>query len=740
MRRRLIALALGLLAACAEHGPAPKPPAPVDLADTAAWTLFRSDGARGWVESDTEGLALGYELPSGGGWTAIDQRLHWRVRPGAMLVVDARGTGAANLEIKLLGSNGAVYGKVLPLAQVKAPLRLGYDDLRALHGSPAPLDLVTAFGIAVSGPAAAKGRVVIRSVTTSGITSGEDITYFPRFEVTGLTDDQVLDEIERRTVKYFWETLDPKTGVGIDYESTASDTAHGKVAATGFGLAALVIGIERGWIPREAGYERVLATLRFFDNTHGPDGWVRTSERRPRAEGRWGLWFHFVNRHTGAWDGGDCVALCDSADLVAGIVVCRQYFKGTEVEKLATRMLDSIEWDRFIVEQGGKRLLSFGYLPKGGSTWYPNDPGDRLLGAPGMLCDNSLLFNFMAMGSRTHAVPVSVWADYVSTAQRGEYGGYSCLVAPPAFCRQVPLAFIDARGWRDRGIDYFADIANATMAQRQYGIDVKHYHKDLWGFDDCITSPGGSYSHGAPPGEVKDDGTVATAGFAAAVPFVPGPALAALRYALDRYSDRILGPYGLTASLNLDQGFFCPEVFSIGAGPTVIAMENHRSGLIWRLFMADPIAQTALKRIGFVPVIDDFELPAEAPAYAGWSSSDATLSVIAGGAASGARHLLAKPKAGAQTFSLICRPRAADRAGFPALAFATKGSGTLTVEVGDATGRKVVLVPQPAGEPTGGWQGHRCALPQGMAVTELTFRIAGARDEFRLDDIRLERS
>ncbi len=706
------------------------------------WNRTASIGVRYDLQSlPTGGLKLTYVIPGFGGWIAFERPVEWRLATDALVRVDVEGAGRGTFEVKLFPSSGGIQAVLTPVGTLPRPLDCRRADFKPLGaGTAAALDEVRMLGFAVSSDTWCEGEIVIHSVkAVAGITAG--IEPFEAYDVDGASDEELLDEIERRTVAYFWETADPTHGVAIDHQANGTDENLGKVAATGFGLVAVCIGVERGWIPRQDGYDRILRTLRLFENDHGPDGWVRTGEAgRTRAEGRWGLWFHYVNRKTGRWDGSDCVAICDSSDLVAALLVCRSYFAGTEIAALATRILDNIQWPKFLLrrDEEGRRLFSWGYLPKGGSSWYPGDAGDRLVGKAWGLADNSLLFYFLAMGSRTHPIPVETWRDYVSTMKPGEYGGYHCFEAPQSFCRQVPLGFMGLRGWKSQGVDFFADLANATMAQRQYGIDTGHYDAHLWGFDDCLPAPGGPYTHGGPPGKVTDDGTIATAGFAASAPFVPGPVMAAVRSSIERYGTRIFGPYGFTSSLNPDKSFFSPHVVGIEAGPILIALENMRTGFVWRHFMADTVARTAMSRIGFEPVIDDFELPPEASQYAAWSAEGGTIEVAKGLSSSGHHHLRVVHAGGGMR--LRARPFALDRSGFGRLALDARGCEVTAVTVTGTDGSRMELRRNASSGSPPGWNTRSWELgPTRTGLAEIEFQLAVLGSDAAIDNVTLMR-
>ena len=421
------------------------------------------------------------------------------------------------------------------------------------------------------------------------------------------TDDAFLDDVERRVFEYFWAEVYPETGIAIDH----TENRIGKVAATGFELAAVCVGVHRQWITYEQGYERALRILNaFWDDPDDPaDGF---------AEGKFGLYWHFVDGHTGRKVPLDCVAMCDSADFVAGAILAGEFFKGTEVETLANRIYDNVQWDAFVMPKtdGSPGLMSFGWVPPGVSESYPKVDGLLPMAMEG-LSDNSLLIYVLALGSDTHPIPQATWEQYVDTYAIDEYAGYSCARTGALFCRQVPQSFIRFSRKRDRKMDYFLDTANAILADRAFNVRENNYPPEAWGLTDCFGKE--SYSHGAPPGPVMNDGTVGSTAFVGALPHVPDVSLAAMHFARNRLGDRIWGKYGFTSSYNLKNDFCSPLYVGIELGPIIMMIENYRSGLIWDLFMRHKAARNFLQRGEFSGVVDDFELPPEAPPYADWS-------------------------------------------------------------------------------------------------------------------------
>lgn len=436
----------------------------------------------------------------------------------------------------------------------------------------------------------------------------------PRYAAHTDRDEALLDDLQKRIVDYFWTEIYPETGIAIDH----TENRTGKVAATGFGLAAICIGVERGWIPRDEGYARVLHTLQsFWDDPDDPNDLF--------VEGHFGLFWHFVDGRTGRMKPIDCVAICDSADFIAGAIVAGEYFKGTEVEALAKKLYDRVEWDQFVSKKpdGRPGLMSFGWVPLHVSESYYETDGLLNFNMSGF-ADNSLLIYALALGSDTHPIPQETWEQYVDSYTLDEYEGYECVFTGKLFERQVPHAFIPFSRMRDRKIDYFLDTVNALLADRAFNMKENQYPPQLWGLTDCFGKD--TYSHGAPPGPVMNDGTVGTTAFAGALPHVPALSLEAMHYARERFGDRAYGRYGFTSSINLKNDFISPLFVGIELGPMIMLIENYRSGLIWDLYGRSQVMKNFARRAGMSGVVDDFELPPESPAYAAWTADGGTVS------------------------------------------------------------------------------------------------------------------
>jgi len=436
--------------------------------------------------------------------------------------------------------------------------------------------------------------------------------------------DPLLDDLQRRTFLFFWETTDPATGLAPDRWPTESFSS---VAAIGFALTAYPIGIERGWISREAGRQRTLATLTFLDGLpQGPAIWG--------TAGYQGFFYHFLNMGDGTRFGNVELSSIDTALLMAGVLTSGQYFAGDHPEEASIRALSDslyrrVNW-RWLTPR--PPVIAMG--------WYPEragEPGGGFHHLDWYGYDEAMLLYILALGSPTFPVDAEAWAAYTSTYRWGSYFGFEHVGFAPLFGHIFSHAWIDFRAIQDdymrgRGIDYFENSRRAVLAQRAYGEanpgGFVGYGSDEWGLSACdgpadVTRlfkgrPVRFFSYaarGASHTEVRDDGTITPYAAAAAIPFAPEVAIPAVKAMYRRHGAHIWGRYGFFDAFNrsftfadvrLVHGRIVPtfgwvdtDYLGIDQGPILVMIENYRSGLIWELMRQSPYVIQGLRRAGF---------------------------------------------------------------------------------------------------------------------------------------------
>lgn len=435
----------------------------------------------------------------------------------------------------------------------------------------------------------------------------------------GAPIDALLDDIEHRAFRFFWDTSDPATGMAPDRWPTPSFVS---VAAIGFALTAYPIGVHRGWIDRPAARARTLATLRFL--AAAPMG-----ESGERTSGHRGFFYHFLGSTRGWRFARSELSTIDTALLMAGVLFVQSWFDDPaepaerEIRDLAEQLYRAVEWT-WITPRAP--LVSMGWHPESGfiaSDWDIYNEG--------------MILYVLGLGSPTHALPDGTWEAWAERFEPswGDRWGRPHLQFAPMFGHQYSHVWIDFRGIRDRymarkQLDYFENSRRATQAQRAYAIENPGrwagYGADCWGLTAC-DGPGDftmaiagrersffSYSARG-PGE-RDDGTLAPTALIGSLPFAPEIVAPAVRAIYARYGAQIFGRYGFLDSFNptltdppavpLTHGVVRPgfgwvdtDYLGIDQGPIVAMIENHRSGLVWATMRRNPHIRRGLARAGF---------------------------------------------------------------------------------------------------------------------------------------------
>ena len=426
-----------------------------------------------------------------------------------------------------------------------------------------------------------------------------------------------LDELQERTFRFFWDRADPATGL-VDDRWPTRDFAS--IAATGFGLTAYPVGVERGWVSREAARQQVLATLRFlWQAPQGPEAAGRAGHR--------GFFYHFLDPATGERHETVELSTIDTALLLGGALFCRGYFDGdhpeeVEIRRLAGELYARVDWTWV---QPRPPTVNHGWKPEVGFLEYD------WLGY-----NEAMLLYILALGSPSHPIDEAAWDAWTSRYRWARFQGYEYLAFAPLFGHQYSHVWVDFRGIQDaymrrRGIDYFENSRRATLAQRAWAIENPRGWEglgpDVWGITACDgpadvelpyrgeTREFFTYAgRGVGADFVRDDGTIAPTAAGGSVPFAPEVAIPALLEMRQRWSEHLWGEYGFLDAFNPSfdydvpvrhgkvvpgEGWFDTDYLGIDQGTLLAMIENHRSGLVWRVMREDPDLRRGLERAGF---------------------------------------------------------------------------------------------------------------------------------------------
>lgn len=416
-----------------------------------------------------------------------------------------------------------------------------------------------------------------------------------------LTDEANL---QRDAFGYFTQAVKSTNGLIGD---TSREGSPVSIAVVGFALSSYPVAVERGWMSRTEAVARSLAALRFFaasDQSGGAD-----------ATGYQGFYYHFLDQVTGARVWRSELSMIDTALLIAGALTASSYFTGSAPEELELRDLVDLLYRRidWVWAQSGGHTIRQGWKPESGFLHY---------GWEGY--SEAILLYALASGSPTHAIQRACYHAWTATYQWENLYGHDVLYAGPLFVHQFSHAWIDLRGiqdcfMREKQLDYFENSRRAAYVQREYATrnprELAGYDASCWGFSagdgpsDDLPDVANEERHllgyaarGAPYG--PDDGTLCISAVVAALPFAPELVVPTVRAMIERYPE-ILSGGRLTSGFNPSAAgpdgrpWVSPGHYGLDQGIVVMMIENHRSGLLWRLMRECPYVVAGLRRAGF---------------------------------------------------------------------------------------------------------------------------------------------
>ena len=401
----------------------------------------------------------------------------------------------------------------------------------------------------------------------------------PTNPLPALSGNALLQETARRAFLFFWEKADANTGLVSDRAANfgKDDYTIASVSATGYGLAALVSGVENHWISRNEGETRARRTLSFLIN------------EMPHKNG----WFyHFVDKRTGARAWKCEVSSMDTALLIAGAMLCGQYFLARDIRKMANALYERVGWNWMRTRDGkapDSLLIAHGWKPERGFLRYNWDS----------YSEGTLLY-LLGLGAAKPLPPASwtTWKREIVT-----YDNIQTVTGGPIFLHQMTHGFFCFKNKRDQGgWNYWASSVQATKINRQFCINNapkrKGYGPNGWGIN-AGDGPRGyrAYQAVGLVGE-KEDGTLSPSGVLGSLPFTPALCREAADAMYTTYGAKLWGRFGFANAFNLTKNWFGQDVIGIDLGMALLAIENERTGLFWKRMETHPAAKRAFARAG----------------------------------------------------------------------------------------------------------------------------------------------
>lgn len=399
-----------------------------------------------------------------------------------------------------------------------------------------------------------------------------------------ITDDELLTLIQQQTFRFFYDYAHPVSGMARERFNSGDIVTSG---GSGFGVMALIVGMERGFITRSQGIARLGKIVHFLETCNRFHG----------------AWSHWINGSTGAVipfgtkdNGGDLV---ETAFMAQGLLTMRQYLTtsdttGNNLINRITNLYNSIEWDWYT--RGGQNVLYWHWSPNYG--WEMNM---RITGY-----NETLITYILAASSPTHTIPAAAY--HQGYARNGAikngktFYGY---VLPVGFDYGGPLFFahysflgLDPRNLSDTYANYWTQNVNHSLINWAYCVanpkKYPNYHEYCWGLT-ASDIPGG-YQANEP---TNDIGVITPSAAVSSLPYTPEQSMNAIRFFYYILGNKLWGDYGFYDAFDVHKGWWADSFIAIDQGPEICMIENYRTGLLWDLFMSSPEVQNGLNKLGF---------------------------------------------------------------------------------------------------------------------------------------------
>ncbi|WP_407989448.1 glucoamylase family protein [Porphyromonas pogonae] len=414
--------------------------------------------------------------------------------------------------------------------------------------------------------------------------------------LTFASDDEFLDFIQKSHLNYMWDGAEKTSGLAperihIDGNYPQNDADVVTTGGSGFGIAGLIVGIERGFISRSEGVARLHQITNFL-------------ARAPRYHGVWSHWIDGPTAQTKPFgkkdNGGDLV---ESAFLMQGLLCAREYFKdGDKTEKELAQKIDTLwremDWTWYL---HGKDVLYWHWSPDYG--WEMNFP---LRGY-----NECLITYILAASSPTHTIPASAyhkgWARNGDIKSNAEAYGLPLLLkhngaeayGGPLFWAHYSYIGLNPKGLKDEYADYWEVNRNQALINHHYCVQnpkgFKGYGDNCWGLTASYSVKG--YTAHMPM--TNDIGVITPTAALSSFPYTPRESMLALRHFYFDLGDKLWGKYGFYDAFSIQDGWYPQRYLAIDQLTIAPMIENYRTGLLWKLFMGAPEIQKGLKKLGF---------------------------------------------------------------------------------------------------------------------------------------------
>lgn len=469
--------------------------------------------------------------------------------------------------------------KVTGTTNVQLQTQFGTDNRSVTITGVTQLKDLSLYAFSVSDQLKGAGGEPFAGLSKEFYTGAGETLKFPL-----VSDEELLTLVQKQTFKYFWDFAEPASGMARERNTSGDLVTSG---GSGFGIMAIIVGIERNFISRAEGIQRLTKILTFVE---GAD----------RFHGAWSHWINGTNGNVIPFspndNGGDLV---ETSFLVQGLLTFRQYLNPaiTEEKALIDRinvLWRSVEWDWYT--QGNQEVLYWHWSPD--KQWIMNLP---LQGH-----NETLITYVLAASSPTHTISKDVYTKgYTRNGAFKNGKSFYNITLPlgedlggPLFFSHYSFLGLDPRNLEDTHANYWTQNVSHSSINHAYSIanpkKFAGYSDESWGLTASDNHVG--YSAHSP---LNDLGVITPTAALSSFPYTPVESMKAMKFFYYKMGDRLWGNYGFYDAFNITEGWVADSYLAIDQGPIIVMIENHRTALLWNLFMSAPEVQAGLTKLGF---------------------------------------------------------------------------------------------------------------------------------------------
>ena len=448
----------------------------------------------------------------------------------------------------------------------------------------APLKALTNYSVTI--------KTGLKSKSDSSLKNSTSIIFLTAIDSTNkfpqISDSALLTLIEQQTFKYFWEFGHPVSGLARERTSSGDIVTTG---GSGFGIMAMLVGVQRNFITRAQALARIDTIVNFLTN---------------KATRYHGAFPHWINGSTGATipfstqdDGGDIV---ETSYMMQGLLCARQFFNSTtDANEINLRteinnLYNGVDWNWY--RQNGQNVLYWNWSPDYG--WAIN------VQVSGW--DEALITYVLAASSNVDSstIPKIVydngWARNGGMKNGNSYYGIQLPLGPayggPLFFAHYSFLGINPHNLSDAYANYWQQDTSHAMINYLYCVsNPQHfngYSNLCWGLTASDIQNG--YTASSPTNDV---GVIAPTAAVSSLPYTPTQSMNAIRFFYYKLGNKIWSQYGFIDAFNLSSLWYDTDCLAIDQGPEIVMIENYRSGLLWNLFMSCPEVKRGMTNLGF---------------------------------------------------------------------------------------------------------------------------------------------